>query len=288
MFSFFKKKKNTDIETKRKEALEKRKEALKKLFPLSETSSTFIKEILNQVVGEDVDAEGNSILDFSPNLSSKMTNLWDLEFDMFGCEEQLNYREDKESKARRVWFGNHYPFVLQALVTQEQNIPQYDDRQIDAYRNHIRAESTRLRGGLIYAEFTNVKDFRVAEAIFKQPKDEGPGMDYIYRITIPNYEKNHNYILNFKIHEMAPTGVRDNILMHPITQITGLSIEKLFDEQLYWEDPYDPTFIEGNRMNMSERAEFDAFIPHHPLSIIRQHIREKILSSLKMNKSTKS
>jgi hypothetical protein len=259
----------------------KREKALKMLFPIKQPNSKIIKKVLKQVLIEsDMDFDGNSILNFSPKLNTKTEQLWNLEFESFGWNEDMEYLIDENFNGRRVWFGNYYPFVLQAVVSQEEYIPQYNERQLETYRRHIRKVSNSLNGGIIFADFNGINDIIIAESIYKQPKEDGPGMDYNYQVTIPDYETYHNYILNFKIPEMVPTGIRDNILLPPISEITGLSIKQLFDKKLYWEDPYDPSIKEGNRMNISEREEFDIYLPHHPLSIIRQHIRKKFLNSL--------
>lgn len=276
MFNLFKK--------WRKNPEEIRKEAMQKLFPLDESKSKYIESILNQVVGQNyIDEDGKSVLDFVPKFASKLIKVWDLEFDCFNWDEQLNYKKEEDLKIRRIWFGDCFPAVLQILATQEEYIPPFNDRQLEKFRDSIRNESFKVGGGLIYCDFGESNGNVIAESIFKVPKDEGPGMDYIYRITIPNYDNYQNYILNFKVHEMAPTGVRDNILLQPIAEMMELSIEMLFDKKLYWEDPYDSSIKEGNRMNISEREEFDSFVPHHPLSIIRQHIRKRILPSIVLN-----
>lgn len=81
-----------------------------------------------------------------------------------------------------------------------------------------------------------------------------------------------------KIHEGGPTGIRDNFMMHPICDITNLDMSKLMG--FYRKDPYDKDFMEGNRMNLSERAEFDYLFPFHPLSIIRNEIRPSVLKTI--------
>ena len=104
-------------------------------------------------------------------------------------------------------------------------------------------------------------------------------MDYIYFLNIRNYEEQKLYQLTFKVFEMSPTGTRDNLMMHPLADIANVDMMQLME--LYREDPYDPNYDQGNRMNLSEREEFDYLFPFHPLSIIRQDIRPRIKRSLK-------
>ena len=40
------------------------------------------------------------------------------------------------------------------------------------------------------------------------------------------------------------------------------------------EDPYDPEYTHGLRMNRSERKEYDGMFPHHPLSELRRFVGE--------------
>ena len=41
----------------------------------------------------------------------------------------------------------------------------------------------------------------------------------------------------------------------------------------WFKDPYDNSFKKGLLMNLSEKPEYDAMFPNHPLSILRNIIK---------------
>lgn len=49
--------------------------------------------------------------------------------------------------------------------------------------------------------------------------------------------------------------------------------------EIYRKDPYNSNFTAGNRRNLSEIEAFGFLFPFHPLSILRQEIRPRIIES---------
>lgn len=148
------------------------------------------------------------------------------------------------------------------------------------YRNWVRDHAAKKSGGLIMCQ-TISDDIEIDgyECIIKLPKDETPGMDYVYFLNLNNYQEQKMYKFQVMVAEMNPTGMRDNISMHPICEIAGIELFDLMN--CYRQDPYDKSYNQGNLMNFSEIEAFDKYFPYHPLSIIRREIRPKILSSIK-------
>ncbi len=97
-------------------------------------------------------------------------------------------------------------------------------------------------------------------------------------LNLRNYKEQLLYQIHIKVHEGNRTGMRDNIFMSPLANAVGLDLEKLLHH--YRKDPYDKNFKDGNRRNLSEMKDFDHLFPAHPLSVIRDQIRPKVLTSL--------
>lgn len=161
------------------------------------------------------------------------------------------------------------------IMAKEQNLS-----KMTTYRDWMRDQIAQRGGGLIMCEeiFTT-NGIDGYESIFKVPRKEGMGMDYTYFLNLNNYEEQKLYQFRVIVFERSPTGIRDNVSMHPICEIAGVDLLELME--IYRKDPYDKGYTKGNVMNLSERQEFDEYFPFHPLSIIRNKIRPNILDSVK-------
>jgi len=157
------------------------------------------------------------------------------------------------------------------------------ESQLPIYRNWIREQAVQEGGGLILCEDLKTENgLEGYESITKNPREGTTGMDYIYFLNLNNYEEQKLYQIRVKIFEMNPTGLRDNMSMHPICEIANIDMGELLG--LYRQDPYQAEFKMGNMMNISERAEFDEFFPFHPLSIIRREIRPNMKKKLRFDR----
>lgn len=129
------------------------------------------------------------------------------------------------------------------------------------YRNQIVAH----HGGLILADLMDLKDYSVIKTIFKIPQNP-TGITYLASLTIPF--KSCSYVVKIQAAEVGTTGMRDTVVADQLLKEGKIS----FDEDGFkgwFLDPYDPSFEEGTRMNISEEVEYDAMFPEHPLSQAR-------------------
>lgn len=74
--------------------------------------------------------------------------------------------------------------------------------------------------------------------------------------------------------EMGTTGLRDSMILSEL--LTRQGPVKITENGLegWCVDPYDPGYTRGVRMNCSERKEYDAQFPQHPLSEMRRFAAE--------------
>ena len=114
----------------------------------------------------------------------------------------------------------------------------------------------KTRGGKKYA-YSIVKSA-------KQPS----GIQYILTFQIQYPSK----VLNIQAFydEIGMTGLRDSIV-YEIAAREGKVILGTFDG--WMNDPYDPDYKKGLRMNLSESEEYDKMFPNHPLSVLRRFIQ---------------
>ena len=73
--------------------------------------------------------------------------------------------------------------------------------------------------------------------------------------------------------EMGTTGARDAMVYAMLSKEGKVRVTESGIDG--WNaDPYDPDYMNGNRMNCSERKEYDKLFPEHPLSEMRRFVRE--------------
>ncbi len=73
--------------------------------------------------------------------------------------------------------------------------------------------------------------------------------------------------------EMGTTGIRDAMVYAMLSNEGKVKTTENGIEG--WnEDPFNPEYMRGNRMNCSERKEYDGLFPQHPLSEMRKFTAE--------------
>lgn len=253
------------------------RDLFKELFPLTEENKTKFKNSFNSIFKQMFEKEQlDELLNYSRNYIPKETQFGNLVFN------NMNWNL-MDSTATKLHYlsSNSDPMIID-LIEPTEKMEEKDSQAIMlAYRDWIRKQTAKLGGGLIMCEEVLTENGIIGyESITKIPRKESTGMDYTYFLNLNSYKEQKMYQFRVMVFEMNPTGLRDNISMHPICDITGTDIVELMS--LYRQDPYDKEYKEGNLMNISERKEFDIYFPFHPLSIIRNEIRSSIVNSARL------
>ncbi|MGG8496491.1 hypothetical protein ACQY1Q_08745 [Tenacibaculum sp. TC6] len=248
------------------------------LFPLTEENKIKLKNSFSSIFEQMFEKEQlKEFLNYSRNYETKETQFGNLIFNSMNW----NLVNSTETKLQYT-SSDSDPMIIEIFEPNGQMKKEDSQSIMLAYRDWTRKQTAKIGGGLIMCEEVLTENGIIGyESITKVPKREGRGMDYTYFLNLNNYEKQRMFQFRIMIFEMNPTGLRDNISMHPICEITGIDIGELFS--LYRQDPYDKEYKEGNLMNISEKKDFDKYFPFHPLSIIRNEIRPKILDSVRFN-----
>ncbi|WP_299463598.1 hypothetical protein [uncultured Microscilla sp.] len=246
------------------------------LFPLSETNhqriATFVKEMFERMFDEEnIRQMTNFTLEY-PVGTGKVAKLL---FDDMGWQQ-----EQKEGEL--VLVCQQTGGYFHATAIQVQNKLKHGQTTLPVYRQWLTKQYIDFGGGVVLCErFSNVNGVEGFESISKIPKpDSAQGVDYIYFLNIPNFKDNILYQISIKMFEQGTKGLRDNLLMRPLMDIAEMTNSEEFMKH-YFRDPYDHTNRQGLPMNVSEKEAFDHLYPFHPLSIIRQVIRKRLMDSLK-------
>lgn len=266
--------------SKKQEASAKKapeRDLFKKLFPLTEKNKSFIENRTNSIL-EDMHGEENRkvLQSYTRDYPSKVATKKALEFESF------DWKLEKETETSATYSSPEGDILLIDLVAPNGTLSKDKPSELLVYRSWLRDSFAQQNGGLIYCEeFRKPDGLEGFESIVKMPREGSTGMDYIYFLNLRNYDEQKLYQIHLKIFEMSPTGLRDNLMMHSFSDVLEVDFGELME--LYRQDPYDKTYTKGNRMNLSEREEFDALFAFHPLSIIRRELRQRLFDSVKFN-----
>ncbi|MEO1517842.1 MAG: hypothetical protein AAFV95_22670 [Bacteroidota bacterium] len=199
-----------------------------------------------------------------------------VQFDSLGWKQERNVEGDMCLYHNEI--GDY--LTIQAIQPNGRLEPG-GSTDIDTYRDWIRSLVVDEDGGLISCEQISRPDrFDAYESITKVARKETTGVDYTYLLNLQHYGEQLLYQLIVRVHELSPTGVRDNTLMSPICDVMEMDMTEV--AKYYRQDPYNSGFTKGNVRNLSELEAFDHLYPFHPLSAIRQVIRPRLLKSVRL------
>ena len=127
--------------------------------------------------------------------------------------------------------------------------------------------------GLITVEKGETKNgHRFIYSIVKSLKEPG-GVQYCLTMHV-EYEECAVLVQGF-FDEIGTTGIRDAMVYAMLSNEGKVKATENGIEG--WnEDPFDPEYSHGNRMNCSERNEFDELFPQHPLTQMRMLAEELV------------
>lgn len=251
----------------------KQRDLFEELFPLTNENQNSIESTIDaiqkQMFGEEKFKE---LRNYSREYEIRKTKFGKLTFDTLGWE----VTEENENS---LFANNKYGDNLSIAVASPNGKMVKGKKEIHVYRNWLREIFVQQGGGLILCEeFESSNGIIGYESIAKSPREGGTGMDYTYFLNLSNYEEQKLYQIIIKVFEQSVTGLRDNLMMTPLSKVANIQIDQVFN--LYRKDPYDKSYKEGNKMNLSEREEFDYLFPFHPLSIIRREIKPRLRDSI--------
>lgn len=253
----------------------KERDLFVELFPLNNENKLAIESEVRKIQKTMYSEEGfENLINSKREYDINIINFGSLKIDTLGWQRQ---DVDESTELYQNEFGD---FITLDKASPNGKLDKNAPSELNVYRNWIRQRFLDVDGGLISCdEYTTDSEIEAYESISKIPRGKDlTGMDYIYFLNIRNYKEQLLYQIHIKVHEGNMTGMRDNIFMQPFAKVANLDLEQLFHK--FRKDPYDKNFKGGNRRNISEMSEFDYLFPFHPLSIIRDQIRPKILSSI--------
>ncbi len=272
MFNLFGKKKKKD----NNKTVYSEDNPLFKRFPIIGTDFEKLKiSIENKLKPFLEKEEVQSLLEHNNKLPQIIVNLNRLQFESFGWKK---IEDEKRFDAYVCDKTGNY-----LLASRERPHGSLHDmnvkQEFPMYRDWLRDQMAQNGGGLIFCETFNHKGVSGYEAIAKLPKNDGEkGMDYYYYLNIHNFIDDKIEQIRLTIKEIAAPGIREELLLPYFAELMEIEIDEC--KRYFYQDPYIPTYKEGNVRNAAEIELFDQLFLFHPLSIIRQIMRPRLLDSI--------
>ena len=168
-------------------------------------------------------------------------------------------------------FGFQTPGALCYVITRP--IPAGSAMPYDDPRSVIDGIHQALADnqGLIAVEKGETKGGRRYIYSIVKTLKEPSGVQYCLTMHV-EYEECAVLVQGF-FDEMGTTGFRDT-MVYAMLSNEGKVRETEDGIEGWNEDPYDPEYMHGNRMNCSEHERYDELFPKHPLSQMRMFAEE--------------
>jgi hypothetical protein len=152
-----------------------------------------------------------------------------------------------------------------------------DLNDIESIRFRYRQLANEVGFGIIEVETVIVNDCKAVRTLFKAAQ-QPTGRTYVGSLTFPF--RDFSYVLKVQCAEFGTTGIRDSLILDTMMGSGEVEIDMESDRITGWlDDPYNPREIEPMTRNKSERPEYDAQFPDHPLSRARwvlNHLEQSV------------
>ena len=181
----------------------------------------------------------------------------------------FGWTKTKSDKAIIQWINPEQTIAISINFFELQpDIPTI--KNIETLRKFYRHSISNVNGGLIEVELSQKDKLPFIRTIFKlQPGQSG--MIYLASLTLP-FEA-CSFVLKVQAAEVGPTGMREAVVADRLISTNVISIDENGYSNWFC-DPYDNAFQGGVLMNKSEQDDYDVEFPIHPLTQVRQLLKQ--------------
>lgn len=142
-----------------------------------------------------------------------------------------------------------------------------DLSNIDSIRAFYRRIVSQAGLGVIEVDTILVDGCTAVRTLFKAAQ-QPTGRTYLGALAFPF--RDFSYVLKVQCEELGMTGARDAVVLTTLMKSGDTWFDTQSDKMMGWlDDPYDPSETGPMTRNKSERPEYDALFPTHPLSRAR-------------------
>jgi hypothetical protein len=172
---------------------------------------------------------------------------------------------------RRLWLtGDGNPVTL--YYFSKPSPMSASPQNLDRWRAEMRESSIRRKGAIIEVELRTLDGCAAIHDIAKVPQTPF-GMGYLGCVTLPF--RDFGYMVAVACRERGITGMRDTAIFAELIRKGEVKLGDGSDHPVGWmQDPYDPSVATPPGRNRSDDERYDARFPDHPLSRVRQLLRQ--------------
>lgn len=142
-----------------------------------------------------------------------------------------------------------------------------DLNNVDSVRLTYRQLVDGAGFGIVEVDTVIIDGCTAVRTLFKC-EQEPKGRLYLGSLTFPF--RDFSYVLKLQCNELGTTGIRDSIILNNLMGSGEVDVDPKLGKIIGWlDDPYNPSEMRAMTRNKSERPEYDAQFPDHPLSRAR-------------------
>jgi hypothetical protein len=193
-----------------------------------------------------------------------MPSLESITFDTTG----LSFQGDKNGV--RVWYASSgdglglYYFPVTPDISADIN-------SLISVRSFYGKQVASAGAGVISIDTLDIDGCKLIKMIIRVPQQPS-GVIYLGSLTLPF--KDFSFVVKMQCAERGSTGIRETLIMDELLKVREVRIDSSGKIEGWFQDPYDPTASAMWMMNKAESDKYDIRFPEHPLSILRQTLRQ--------------
>jgi hypothetical protein len=184
--------------------------------------------------------------------------------------DQHDLKVDRSSTNPRIWSTTDGDMLF---LYRKDSRPEISAALTDikGVRDYFRRVIEQAGGAILSVDVVLVDSVRTVRVISKTPQQpHGITFEGSYVFAF----QNKWYALRIKCEEKGTTGLREAIIGDKAYGSGQVTISKGKGIMGWSKDPYDPQLQDGFRANLADQEKYDSLFPNHPLSRLRQIMRE--------------
>ncbi|MEJ2611466.1 MAG: hypothetical protein P8179_15635 [Candidatus Thiodiazotropha sp.] len=171
--------------------------------------------------------------------------------------------------------GNGVQLILDSIGFDEALYTRLSDEVL--VREYYRDNFAKQGIGIVQCDLVTVSGQRAVKTVGKRIIQGEPAL-YIGSLAIPMSDR--SFVLSLYSQEAGTTGIRDTIIFSKLSSERGDLVPDPDSGRVtgWAQDPYFPEYNGPCLRNLSESEEYDNQFPDHPLTKVRERIRELVAS----------
>ena len=189
----------------------------------------------------------------------------------------------EESEERRLWLSNRHDAVLFRFFNTPPTFP-YDFSNIEAARKFYGSQSIDNGGVMLSVDFLRAGGIDVMKGVFKYRSPQPDSMAMYFVGVLAFLFRDFAFQINTESLEIGTTGTREAAVSLILKEKPSEDREPILVNSM--EEMFDNMRSRPLCRIPSDREEYDASFPHHPLSKVRM-LQQHIINTIAVDSAIK-